>query len=130
MITASKTFFLLAALLLATPTALLATDLRFSKVFTDHCVLQREMPVPVWGWAKPDSEVHVVFADQRKSTTSNEAGKWVVKLDPMEANAKGQELKVTSGDSSISLKDVLVGEVWLASGQSNMGFTIPKSTHA
>ncbi len=116
--------------MLVSMTALHADELRFAKIFTDHCVLQRDMPVPVWGWAKPDSEVQVGFTDQSKRTTSNETGNWMVKLDPMEANAKGQQLKVTAGGSSVSLKDVLVGEVWLASGQSNMGFSIPKSTHA
>jgi sialate O-acetylesterase len=107
-----------------------ADDLRFAKIFTDHSVLQREMPVPVWGWAKPQTEIQVEFAGQRKNATSNEVGKWMIKLDPMKANARGQELKVTAVGSSVSLEDILVGEVWLASGQSNMGFSIPKSTHA
>ena len=60
----------------------------------------------------------------------HEAGKWMIKLDPMKANTQGQDLKVTAGGTSITLKDILVGDVWLASGQSNMGFSIPKSTHA
>jgi hypothetical protein len=62
--------------------------------------------------------------------TSNEAGKWMIKLDPMKANTQGQELKVNALGTSVILKDILIGEVWLASGQSNMGFTIPNSTHA
>ena len=109
---------------------LLGEGLSFAKIFTDHCVLQREMPVPVWGWAEPKTQIQVNFADQRKTITSNEAGKWMIKLDPMKANTQGQELKVTAGGTSITLKDILVGDVWLASGQSNMGFSIPKSTHA
>ncbi len=107
-----------------------AVDLRISKIFTDHCVLQRKMPVPVWGWAEPGERVTVEFAGQTKTTTSNKAGKWMVALDPMKANAKGQELKVNSGDSSVILGDIVVGEVWLAGGQSNMGFSIPRSTYA
>ena len=83
--TASKTFFLLAALLLATPTALHADELRFAKIFTDHGVLQRDMLVPVWGWTGPESKVQVEFAGQRKSATSNEAGKWMIKLAAMKA---------------------------------------------
>lgn len=122
---------LLAILWLAMPAvALNAAELRFAKIFTDHCVLQREMPAPVWGRGAPDAEVKVEFAGQRKSAAADKAGRWRVELDPLKANATGRELKVTSGDASVTLKDVLVGEVWLASGQSNMGFTIPKSTHA
>ena len=123
------TFFLI-GYLFALLAALGATELRFAKIFTDHGVLQREMPVPVWGWAEPQTEIQVEFAGQRKSATSNDAGKWMIKLDPMKANIQGQELKVTAVGTSVILKDILVGEVWLASGQSNMGFTIPKSTHA
>ena len=109
---------------------LLGEGLSFAKIFTDHCVLQRDMPVPVWGWAEPKTQIQVNFADQRKTITSNEAGKWMIKLDPMKANSQGQDLKVTAVGTSIILKDILVGDVWLASGQSNMGFSIPKSTHA
>ena len=107
-----------------------ADDLRFAKIFTDHSVLQREMPVAVWGWAEPEVEVTVEFSSQKKKTTTDKTGKWMIRLDPMKANTQGQELKVTAVGTSVSLKDILVGEVWLASGQSNMGFTIPKSTHA
>ena len=107
-----------------------ADDLRFAKIFTDHSVLQREMPVAVWGWAEPEAEVTVEFSSQKKKTTTDKTGKWMIRLDPMKANIQGQELKVTAVGTSVILKDILVGEVWLASGQSNMGFTIPKSTHA
>lgn len=105
-------------------------DLRFAKIFTDHGVLQREMPVPVWGWASPRAEVKVEFAGQTKTAKADEDGKWLVKLDSMPANADPQTLRVSSVSAAAELTDILVGEVWLASGQSNMGFTIPKSTHA
>ena len=123
-----KISFFVTGLFLAS--TLLGEGLSFAKIFTDHCVLQRDMPVPVWGWAEPKTQIQVHFADQRKTITSNEAGKWMIKLDPMEANSQGQDLKVTAVGTSIILKDILVGDVWLASGQSNMGFSIPKSTHA
>ncbi|MBT3471064.1 MAG: hypothetical protein HOI65_06410 [Opitutae bacterium] len=125
-----KRTLLLIGQLFALLSSLGATELRFAKIFTDHCVLQRDMPVPVWGWAEPQTEVHVEFAGQAKNTTSDKAGKWMIKLDPMPANAKGRQLKVNAVGTSVILKDILVGEVWLASGQSNMGFSIPKSTHA
>jgi len=105
-------------------------ELRFAKIFTDHGVLQREMPVPVWGWAEAGAEVQVEFAGQAKSTAADKSGRWLVRLDPMPASAEPRDLKATSGSAVAQLTDILVGEVWLASGQSNMGFTIPKSTHA
>lgn len=112
--------------------ALLATgeELRFAKIFTANGILQREMPVPVWGWAEPGAKITVEFAGQTKTASANKSGKWMTRLDPLTANAEGQELKATSGGNSATLTDILVGEVWLASGQSNMGFSIPKSTHA
>ena len=103
---------------------------RLAKIFTDHSVLQRDMAVPIWGWTDPQTEIQVEFAGQVKNSSSDQAGKWMIKLDPLAANAKGRQLKVTAVGTSVILKDILVGEVWLASGQSNMGFTIPKSTHA
>jgi sialate O-acetylesterase len=123
-----KHSFFVTGLFLAS--TLLGEGLSFAKIFTDHCVLQREMSVPIWGWAEPQTQIQVKFAGQRKSATSNEAGKWMIKLDPMKANTQGQELKVNALGTSVILKDILIGEVWLASGQSNMGFTIPNSTHA
>ncbi len=107
-----------------------AEELRFARIFTDHGVLQREMPVPVWGWGTPGAEVKIEFAGQTKTATADENGKWFVRLDPMPASADPQTLRVSSGSAAVELTDILVGEVWLASGQSNMGFTIPKSTHA
>ena len=104
--------------------------LRLAKIFTDHAVLQRDIPVPVWGWAEPEVELTVEFSSQKKRTTTDKSGSWMIRLDPMVANTKGKQLKVTVVGSSVILKDILVGEVWLASGQSNMGFSIPESTHA
>ena len=108
----------------------LCAEVRFAKIFTDHSVLQRNMAVPIWGWAEPEVEVTVEFSSQKKRTTTDKTGRWMIKLDPMNANTQGQELKATARGSSVSLKDILIGEVWLASGQSNMGFSISKSTHA
>ncbi|CAM9688990.1 unnamed protein product, partial [Discosporangium mesarthrocarpum] len=116
--------------LIAPCSSLQSAELRLARIFTDHCVLQRGMSVPVWGWAEPGSQVTLKFAGQTKSATANGISKWLVRLDPMKANRESRELTVSSAGQSQTLKDVLVGEVWLASGQSNMGFSIPKSTHA
>lgn len=104
-------------------------DVKLAAVFSDHAVLQRDKTVPVWGTAEAGEKVTVEFAGQKKETTADEKGHWVVKLDPLKANAEAGELKVT-GKNSITLKDILVGEVWVASGQSNMGFTLARSTGA
>jgi sialate O-acetylesterase len=104
------------------------------KVFSHHMVLQRERPVPVWGWAAPDEMVKVQFADQEKSTTANAAGEWRVVLEPMAASSVPRELRVVSDNkstiSSLIYQDVLVGEVWLCSGQSNMGFLLQNAANS
>ena len=104
------------------------------KVFSHHMVLQRERPVPVWGWAAPGEMVKVQFADQEKSTTANAAGEWRVVLEPMAASSAPRELRV-NGDlksvhSNLIFTDVLVGEVWLCSGQSNMAFLLQNATNS
>jgi sialate O-acetylesterase len=100
-------------------------------VFGDHMVLQAGVPVPVWGWARPGETVTVRFAGQEKVTTATgsvnqESGApnsglaaWQVQLDPLAISSSPAELSITS-DQTITFKDVLVGEVWLCSGQSNM----------
>lgn len=85
-------------------------------LFSDHMVLQRGMPVPVWGTAEPGEEVTVKFRGQTKSAKAGPDGKWLLKLDALEAGGP-DELSI----GSIRLTDVLVGEVWIGSGQSNMG---------
>ncbi|MDX6765240.1 MAG: sialate O-acetylesterase [Candidatus Methylacidiphilales bacterium] len=95
-----------------------------SGVFADGMVLQRDVPVPVWGMAQPGETVTVEFAGQSKSTQVTADGKWMIRLDPMPANAGGAEMRVRSPAESVSLKDILVGEVWFCSGQSNMASTM------
>ena len=106
-------FFPLAALLCAT-TAAAAVNL--PSVFSDHMVVQRDKAIPIWGTASPGEEVTVEFAGQTKRAKADVAGKWMVQLDALPANARPQVLKV----GGVTIQDVLVGEVWLASGQSNM----------
>lgn len=90
------------------------------KIFSDNMVLQRETSVPVWGWAKPGSKVTVNFADQIKETVAGANGKWMVKLDKMPASKSPQDMKIHVGVETKVIKNILVGEVWLCSGQSNM----------
>jgi len=99
--------------------------------FSSHMVLQREIKVPVWGTADAGETVTVEFAGQKKSAVAGADGKWRLTLDPLEASAEPRDFAVSSvnRESKIEnqkLSDVLVGEVWLASGQSNMDFTVSK----
>ena len=89
-------------------------------LISDHAVFQRDVPFPVIGKADPGAEVEVRWQGKDFKAKAGADGKWLVKLDPSPANEKGQILKATSGTNSIEVSDILIGEVWLASGQSNM----------
>jgi sialate O-acetylesterase len=97
-------------------------------VISDHMVLQGNAPVTIWGWADANEPVQVDFAGQTKSTQTSADGKWQVKLDKLQASAQPQTLTV-SGTNKITIQDVLIGEVWLASGQSNMEMRIKDKMH-
>jgi sialate O-acetylesterase len=97
--------------------------------FGDNMVLQRDMAVPCWGTAAPGEAVTVAFAGQEKSVIADAAGKWRVTLDPLSANKTPQTLTV-SGTNKLSFTNVLVGEVWLCSGQSNMEFVVEKTANS
>ena len=92
-------------------------------VFGDNMVLQRGTRVPVWGKAKPDERVRVEFAGQSVETVASQDGRWHVALEPMEASAAGRVFKVR-GEDEVAFTNVVVGEVWFCSGQSNMEFTM------
>ena len=102
----------------------MAPGLQLSRVFNDHMVLQRDTKLTVWGWAASGEKVAVEFAGQTGSTTAAADGSWQVVLDPMSANATGRSLIVSAAASNqkLEIKDVLVGEVWLLGGQSNMAY--------
>jgi sialate O-acetylesterase len=105
-----------AALLLLTPAA--RADVKLPPILSSHMVLQRDAFVPVWGTARPGEKVTVALRTQEKSTTADAGGKWAVKLDPLTAG--GPDTLTVRGDNTLRLDDVLVGEVWIGSGQSNM----------
>ncbi len=113
-------------LLTLTVTAPLAQGLELSPMFTDHAVLQQGMDVPVWGWAKPDSEVSVAFAGQTVKAKADAKGAWSLKLKSLKVNKKPQKMTVTGDGATVSLTDILVGEVWFCSGQSNMEQTVTR----
>jgi len=95
-------------------------ELSLHPLISDHAVFQRDVAFPVIGKADPGAEVGVRWQGKDFKTKAGADGKWLVRLDPSPANEKGQILKVISGTNSIEVSDILIGEVWLASGQSNM----------
>jgi sialate O-acetylesterase len=113
---------LLFASWLIIPTQLVAAELQLASLFKDRSVLQRDAVVTVWGSSEANDEIGVEFADQKITTQADAKGKWMVKLQPMKANTKPQELVVRSktANKTVKLVDVLVGDVWLCTGQSNM----------
>jgi sialate O-acetylesterase len=110
-------------LMLATATSTLA-DVKPSALFSDHMVLQSGMQVPIWGTASPGERVTVTLNAQRQSSVAQADGKWAVRLNNLEAGGPFQ--MTIAGNNTITISDVLVGEVWLGSGQSNMVFTVSK----
>lgn len=103
-------------------------DVRLARIFSDHAVLQQRRPVPVWGTAQPGEKVIVEFRRQKVSTVANDNGEWRVTLKPMPAGGPFQ--MTVRGNNTVVLNDVLVGEVWICSGQSNMEWPVAWSNNA
>jgi sialate O-acetylesterase len=98
------------------------SQVRLPLIFGDHMVIQRNQPVPVWGWSSPNEKLTVKFNQQVREITADRNGKWRINLDPEPAG--GPFDMSVRGNNTIVYHDVLVGEVWLCSGQSNMEFEL------
>jgi sialate O-acetylesterase len=103
-----------------------ASALQLAKVFSDNMVLQQQQVVPIWGKAKARSKVLVRFLAQAVSTKADESGDWYIELSPLSANHTPAQL-IIEAEKTIIINNILVGEVWLSSGQSNMRFSLAKS---
>jgi sialate O-acetylesterase len=114
----------LTALLMFAAAAPLLADVKPSGLFGDHMVLQSGMAVPVWGTAAPGERVTVTLNGQKQSATASADGKWMLRLKSLKPGGPFQ--MTIAGTNTIAIADVLVGEVWLGSGQSNMAFTVSK----
>jgi len=110
----------------------LRADIRLPAIIADNMVLQQGRPAPIWGWADPGEEVRVVFAGQSKDAKADADGRWRVTLDPVRASAENRTLGVRSmtGNSVREVRNVLVGEVWICSGQSNMQWSVSNAVNA
>jgi sialate O-acetylesterase len=120
--------FLIAAALSACAANAAQADVRLPGMFSNAMVLQQGIPLPVWGWADPGEQVTVVIANQKAFTTADNDGKWRVTLEPLKADEKPLAMTV-GGHNTIVIKDVLVGEVWLCGGQSNMAMPVRNCFH-
>jgi len=112
-----------------------SAELKLPSVIGPNMVLQTDQPVPIWGWEQVDAsgaDITVTFAGQSKTAKTDANGKWMIKLDAMKPSATGRTLTVQSsiGKGKLELANVLVGEVWICSGQSNMGWTVKGSNNA
>jgi sialate O-acetylesterase len=99
-----------------------------SPVFTDHMVLQRDQKDAVWGWAKPGEKVSVTLAGQSAEAVAGADGKWQVLLPALPAG--GPHTMTVSGPQTVTLQDILIGDVWICSGQSNMEWKVADSNDA
>ena len=118
-----RTPLVITVLALCLSASLARAEVRVAKIFSDHMVLQRDRPAPIWGWTAPGEAVTVAFAGQTKRATADAQGRWRVTLDPLAANSTGRDLTVAAEGATpqrVTIQDVLVGEVWFTAGQSNM----------
>ena len=121
-----KTGFLLSAFLFG---FLLQAQVRPAHIFDNNMVLQRNKPVKIWGWADPREKVEIEFAGQVKITVANQQGEWFTFLDAMSANVQPADIKISGRESSVLFTNVLVGDVWVLGGQSNMEFDLARIFH-
>ncbi|KHJ39394.1 hypothetical protein PBAC_03800 [Pedobacter glucosidilyticus] len=108
----------------------IAQDIKVASIFGDNMVLQQAIHIPVWGTAAAKQEIKIIFGGKSFETIADESGKWFVKLPKMRANPIPQELKIISKSDTLILKNILIGEVWLASGQSNMQMKLSETNQA
>ncbi|MDE0816286.1 MAG: 9-O-acetylesterase, partial [Pirellulaceae bacterium] len=102
----------------------LLAELRLPAIFGDQMVLQQKQPVTIWGWATAGEKIRVEFAGQKVETTAGKDTRWQLQIAELDASFEGQTLVVVGDGDTVQIKDVLVGEVWLCGGQSNMEMTM------
>ncbi len=101
-------------------------DVKMPALFGDHMLLQRQLKIPVWGWADPGEEIKVALGDHQGKAIASKEGTWRVDLEPI-ATASEPLILTVSGKNSVKFEDVLIGDVWICSGQSNMEFPMARA---
>ncbi|MEL7118984.1 MAG: sialate O-acetylesterase [Bacteroidota bacterium] len=106
------------------------SQLKLPQFFKDGMVLQRNKAVKIWGWANPKTTLKLTFNDQTHETEVDNDGQWMVSLPSMKASDKPQTISITNTDTQLDIKNVLIGDVWICSGQSNMDWSIKSFPYA
>ncbi len=122
----ARSLVLLGAITLGCQAQQAWAEVKLAKIFSDHVVLQRGVPIPVWGWADAGESVSVTLGTQTRSAVTNSVGRWRVTFDKLVASDDPLTLSVR-GKNLVTVSDLLVGEVWLCSGQSNMAMTVSRA---
>ena len=104
-------------------------DVQLPSVFSEHMVLQQQQKIRIWGWADAGEAVSVAIGSNTASAKADDSGRWQVDLASMTGSNTPVTISV-KGNNTVEIKDVLIGEVWLCSGQSNMEWTVASSTNA
>lgn len=120
-----KGFFVLIVLL----PFLASSQLQLAKIFSDNMVLQRDVPIRIWGKAAPGETVTISFANQTKNATAQKDSSWSVSFIRRKANSDPQTIFISSGNERIELRNILIGDIWICSGQSNMEFPMEREVH-
>lgn len=127
-------FLFIPVMLLTLLSSAAMAQLKVANVFGSHMVLQQDMPIRVWGWGEPGRHVQVDLTDLQTAsavqTAVGDDGRWSVELKPRKANGKTLQMLITSGDEKVEFTDILAGEVWICSGQSNMEWRVTQAANA
>lgn len=115
---------ILCVLFMLLPATVAGQDLRLSQIFSDHMVLQRDQAAPIWGWTKPGATVTVQFQGQTLKAIADQDGRWGTTFAPLKTSSEPNEMRVSSEGLTRIVRDILVGDVWLCSGQSNMEWRV------
>ena len=108
-----------------------AGALKVHGIFSSNMVIQRNKPILIWGWTEPGSTVSVQFGEEKaEAVAGGGAGRWEGTFTAREANAIGRKLTVAAGDEAIEMDNIVIGDVWVMNGQSNMAFGLGKTTQA
>lgn len=117
--------------LFASQAILQAVPLKLHTIFSSHMVLQRDQPITIWGWADAGDKVSVTFAGQQaQATAQGQEGRWEVSFPAREASAEPLTLVAVSGEEKVTMENIVMGDVWVANGQSNMAFPLGKISTA
>lgn len=114
-------------LVFALTASIAEAGLKLPAIFGHHMVLQRDMENPMWGWAEPNANVTVTFAGKDVKTKADAEGYWGLKLPALPGSSHALQMKISAGDETLILSNIVMGEVWVCSGQSNMQWSVAQS---